>query len=293
MPAGNTARSSSSLDPDEEFQQGDLTGQGAPTLPNKGSYHVNELFAEAQIPIVSHEFIEDLSFGAGYRKSWYRTSAGRKYSTDTYKLSAEFAPISDIRFRASYNRAARAPNIQELFTTPHIALDGSSDPCANKTIGATDYGCIDQLRRAGITNPIGFFTPHNPSVQYNGMLGGNPDLVPEKATTKTIGVVLQPRFLPRFAFSVDYWHINLSGAIAANGADAVIADCVDKSTATFIAPSCALIHRDPAGSLWLIPPGPGAGYIKTRCRTIAISAPTASTLTAPIRGASAGSAISR
>ena len=65
-----------SLDPDEEFQQGDLTGQGAPTLPNHGGFHVNELFAEAQIPIVSHEFIEDLSFGAGYRKSWYGTTRG-------------------------------------------------------------------------------------------------------------------------------------------------------------------------------------------------------------------------
>lgn len=250
-----------SLTPDQEFQTGDLTGQGAPTLPVSGNFHVNELFAEVQVPIVQHGFVDELSFGAGYRKSWYKTGAGRKYDTDTYKLSAEFAPIADVRFRGSYNRAVRAPNVLELFTLPHVALDGSTDPCADKVITATDYGCIDQLKRAGIANPVGFFTPGNPSTQYNGLLGGNPDLVPEKATTKTLGVVLQPRLLPRFAFSVDYWNIDLRGAIQGFGADTILADCSANSTASAPAPSCALIHRDGAGSLWLVPAGPGAGYV--------------------------------
>ena len=49
------------------------------------------------------------------------SSNGRKYDTDTYKLSAEFAPIRDIRFRGSYNRAVRAPNIQELFAPQFVA----------------------------------------------------------------------------------------------------------------------------------------------------------------------------
>ena len=75
------------------------------------------------------------------------------------------------------------------------ARDGSTDPCADLVISATDYGCLAQ----GIH--IGQKTPSNPSEQYNGLLGGNPDLVPEKATTKTVGVVLQPRFIPRFAFT--------------------------------------------------------------------------------------------
>ncbi|MBA3666286.1 MAG: TonB-dependent receptor [Sphingomonas sp.] len=244
-----------SLTPDQEFITGDLTGQGAPTLPVSGNFHVNEAFAEVQLPIVEHNFIDELTFGAGYRKSWYKTGAGRKYDTDTYKLSAEFAPIADIRFRASYNRASRAPNILELFTQPHVALDGSNDPCAGVTIKATDYGCIAQGLRVGQN------TPANPSEQYNGLLGGNVDLLPEKATTKTAGIVLQPRFLPRFAFSVDYWNIDLKDAIQGFGADTVISDCVANSTATTIAPSCSLIRRDGGGSLWLVPAGPGAGYI--------------------------------
>ncbi len=94
--------------------------------------------------------------------------------------------------------------------------------------------------------------------QYNGFTGGNPNLVPEVATTKTVGVVLQPRFIPRFAFTVDYWNIDLKKAIQGFGPDTIIADCIANSTASAIAPSCALIHRDPGGSIWLT----SEGYIR-------------------------------
>jgi outer membrane receptor protein involved in Fe transport len=176
---------------------------------------------------------------------------GRTYSTDTYKLSAEFAPVRDIRFRAAYNRAVRAPNIQELFAPTLVALDGSTDPCAGITISATDFGCIAQ----GLA--VGASTPKNPAAQYNGLLGGNPNLNPEKATTKTIGAVIQPRFIPRLAITADWYDIKVKGAIQGFGADAIIRNCVNNATATFTPASCALIHRDPGGSLWLS----SAGFI--------------------------------
>ena len=243
------------VNPDTEFQTGDLTGQGAPTVPISGNFHVNELFGEIQVPIVQHNFIDELSVGAGYRKSWYKTGEGRTYDTDTYKLSAEFAPIADIRFRGSYNRAARAPNIQELFGPNIVALDGATDPCGGFVIGSAGHeaateGCLAQGMH------IGQKTPLNPSEQYNGLLGGNPDLVPEKATTKTVGVVLQPRFLPRFAFTVDYWNIDLKKAIQGFGADTLLQDCIDNTTDhTNPAFSCSFVHRDPSGSIWLSPQG--------------------------------------
>jgi iron complex outermembrane receptor protein len=269
-------KESLTLNPDQEFQTGDLTGQGAPTLPVNGAFRVLEVFAETQIPIIRHSFIDDFSISAGYRKSWYTTLPGqglkdaagnavdsRKYSTDTYKLAAEFAPIRDIRFRGAYNRAVRAPNIQELFAPQFVGLDGSKDPCAGHAIAATDVGCIAQGLHVGQTIAA------NPAGQYNGLLGGNPNLLPEKATTKTVGVVLQPRFIPHLALTVDYWNIDLKNAIQGFGADAVIQNCINHSTATAIAPSCALIHRDVSGSLWLTSNGfindvpSNSGAIKT------------------------------
>ncbi len=237
-------RESLELNPDQSFQQGDLAGQGAPTLPVSGNFKVWEAFGEVQVPIVQNSFIDELTFSAGYRKSWYTVSNGRKYDTDTYKLALEFAPISDIRFRGSYNRAVRAPNIQELFATQFVGLDGSNDPCA-KVITATDYGCLAQ----GLA--VGQSPSANPAGQYNGLLGGNPNLTPETGTTTTLGVVLQPRFIPRLALTVDWWDIKLKNAIQGFGADAILAACNAQSTATFTSPACALIQRDPAGSIWL------------------------------------------
>jgi len=247
-----------SLSPDQLFQTGDLTGQGAPTLPVDGNFQVREFFAEAQLPIVQRSFIEELTLGAGFRKSYYKLGNGGKFDTNTYRLTAEFAPIRDIRFRGAYNRAVRAPNIQELFAPQFVGLSGSSDPCSaterldndlTAAITASDYGCLAQ----GLA--IGQTTPSNPAGQYNSLLGGNPNLVPEKATTKTIGVVLQPSFLRRFSLTVDYFNINLERAIQGFGADAVLSDCVDNATATFTPASCALVNRDPAGSIWLTPGG--------------------------------------
>ena len=242
-------KESLALNPDQSYQAGDLAGQGAPTLPVNGSFRVIEFFGESQLPIVQDQGIYDLTLGAGYRRSYYELSSGRKYNTDTYKLSAEIAPIKDVRFRAAYNRAVRAPNIQELFSPIYVGNDGTNDPCAH-TIVATDYGCLAQ----GLV--VGQSPAPNPAGQYNGQLGGNPNLNPETATTKTLGVILQPTsLLPGFAFTIDYWNIEVKDAIQGFGADAILSACVNQSTAAFEAPACDLIHRDPAGSIWLTPGG--------------------------------------
>jgi outer membrane receptor protein involved in Fe transport len=115
---------------------------------------------------------------------------------------------------------------------------------------ATDIGC----RATGLA--IGASTPSNPAGQYNALLGGNPNLRPEKATTRTVGVVLQPSFLPRLALTADYFDIKVERAIQGFGADAIITDCVNNTTSLSAPrPSCALINRDPAGSIWLTPSG--------------------------------------
>jgi iron complex outermembrane recepter protein len=233
------------LNPDQSFQSNDLAGQGSPTLPVSGNFRTLEAFGELAIPLIRHSFVEDLTVDLGYRKSWYKLSNARTYDTDTYKISAEFAPIRDIRFRGSYNRAVRAPNIAELFAPQFTGLDGSVDPCAGHQIQANEFGC----RATGLV--VGAATAANPAGQYNGLLGGNPNLQPEKATTKTVGVVLQPRMIPRLALTVDYWNIDLQGAIQGYGADAIINNCINHSTAAAAAPSCSLVRRDAGGSLWL------------------------------------------
>ena len=181
---------------DENFRLGEGAGQGGPTLPVQGEFDVRELFTELQIPIVSHSFFEELSVTGGYRYSDYKV-AGNTFSTDTYKVSLEFAPIRDVRLRASYNRAVRAPNVVELFASQGLGLAGSNDPCATAAPQATLAQCIN----TGVTASQYGIIPKNPANQYNALFGGNPNLSPETADTYTVGLVLQPRFVPGLALT--------------------------------------------------------------------------------------------
>lgn len=240
-------RDSVQFNTDQSFQSGDLTGQGAPTLPVSGFIKSKDVFAEAQLPIITDGVVKDLTINSGYRYSDYDTSGGSSFSTNTYKFGMEFAPIQDVRFRASYNRAVRAPNIQELFYPNYVGLDGSSDPCATGApLTAADVGCLAQGLRIGQT------VAGNPAGQYNALLGGNPNLRPEKATTKSFGVILEPEFLPNASLTIDYYDIKVNNAIQGFGSDAIVNTC----TATPTPGVCGLINRNPVtGSLWLTSDG--------------------------------------
>ncbi|MXP45135.1 TonB-dependent receptor domain-containing protein [Allopontixanthobacter sediminis] len=221
---------------DTAFQTGDLAGQGAPTLPVSGSFDVKEFFTEINVPIARNSWVYDFSITGGYRYSDYSTGA----TTDTYKIEGEFAPIPDIRLRGGYNRAVRAPTVQDLFAPQRVALDGSTDPCSGFAITAADTGCLAQGLSVGQT------VAPNPADQYNGLIGGNPNLLPETADTYTVGAVLTPTFVPGLALSVDYFNIKIEDAIQGIGADTIVAAC----TATADPEFCSLVNRDPSGSLW-------------------------------------------
>lgn len=232
------------LNTDQAFQTGDLTGQGAATLPVKGSFNVKEFFTEARLPIVTDSFLKEFSITAGYRYSKYK-NAGNSFSTDTYKIEAILAPTSDIMLRGGYNRAVRAPNVQDLFAPNRVALDGQTDGCASATPAYT----LAQCQLQGVTAAQYGNIPENPAQQYNGFIGGNANLQPEVADTWTAGIVLTPGFAPGLALSVDYFDIKLKKAIAGIGADTILDTCASTGD-PFL---CSLIKRDSAGSLWLSP----------------------------------------
>jgi outer membrane receptor protein involved in Fe transport len=170
-------------------------------------------------------------------------------NTDTYKIGLDFSPIRDIRIRAAYNRAVRAPNIQELFSTQAVILNGAGDPCSGAigTNGVVSGGAsLAACQAQGVTAAQYGNIAGNPAGQYNGLVGGVADLDPEKADTYTLGVVIQPRFVPRLALTVDYFDIRVKDAIQQIGQDVILDICVDTLDPAF----CGLVNRDPSGSLW-------------------------------------------
>jgi iron complex outermembrane recepter protein len=263
---GEYRKESLDFNTDVEFQTGDLAGQGGPTLPNSGSFDVRELFTEVQLPIVSHSFIEEFTITGGYRYSDYKVN-DRHFNTDTYKISAELAPIHDIRARASYNRAVRAPNIVELFGPTGLGLSGGVDLCAkgsgpNGVAGTalTTAQCLNTFATqiangnftvASATAAINAGLDANPAFQYNSLFGGNVNLAPETADTYTAGVVVQPRWIPGFALTVDYFDIKVKNLISTFPFTGVIASCGATGDPAF----CNLINRDATGSLFNLASG--------------------------------------
>ncbi|MFL6782551.1 MAG: TonB-dependent receptor domain-containing protein [Sphingomicrobium sp.] len=253
---------------DVEFQTGDLAGQGGPTLPNAGSFDVREAFAEVQIPVINHSFIDEFTITGGYRYSDYKVNDNH-FSTDAYKISAELAPIRDIRARASYNRAVRAPNIVELFGPQGLGLAGGVDLCAAGTgtngpatqqTALTTAQCLNTFATqiangnftvATATAAIQAGLDPNPAFQYNVLLGGNVNLTPETADTYTAGVVLQPRWIPGLAVTVDYFDIKVKNLITTFPFTGLIAACGATGDPTF----CNLINRDVTGSLFNLATG--------------------------------------
>ena len=136
-----TAATSCSNTPDDLQAQALLSGSGGATIGIAGSTKVNDVFMEASVPIVQGKTgFEQLSFDTAYRYSDYNSGI----QTDTYKFGLDWAPVEDIRFRGSFQRAVRAPNIVELFTAQGFNLfDMDGDPC-----GLDDPNCeCDRWRR--------------------------------------------------------------------------------------------------------------------------------------------------
>jgi iron complex outermembrane recepter protein len=229
----------SSFNPDYVSQQGLAAGGAGATPPISGEFSVSEMFTEMRLPLAQHQpLAEDLSIEAGYRYSSYTLG----FDTNTYKLGLEWAPTTDVRFRASYQRAVRAPNITELYLPDSVALDGSEDPCT----GATPAGTLAECERSGVTAAEYGHIIANAAHQYNGLAGGNPNLAPEIADTYSAGFVLTPHVIPNLQFSVDYFDISIKDVIETLGGNTIINGCV------FDDQFCNLVHRDPAnGSLWL------------------------------------------
>jgi len=232
---------------DQNFAEGTLAGQGGPTAPVTGQFSVKELFTEIVVPIVNEGFVHKLELEGGYRFSDY-TNAG---TTHTYKVGLTFAPVEAITFRGVYNRAVRAPNINNLFASATLGLFAGNDPCAGPVVGGTVNGnTAAQCANSGVSAAqFGNIAP-NAANQYNQFAGGNPNLDVEKADSFTVGAIIDGNGfgVPGFSATVDYFNIDVSNTIGTVGAQVSLNNCVATGDPVF----CNLVNRAPGtGSLWL------------------------------------------
>ena len=231
------------LDTDSLFTTGDLAGQGGPTIGLGGGYNIREAYGEFRAPLIEGAAMAELlSINGSVRRAEY--SNGPK--TSSYGFGAEWSPIKELRARASYSEAVRAPNVIDLFTAQGLGLyDLPADPC-----GPSRTSTLAQCQRTGITAAqYGGTILDSPAGQYNALFGGNPRLKPEEAKSYTLGAVFQ--IGRNFSASIDYFDIKVEKVIGNAPPGTILAQCLATGSASF----CGLITRDRLGTLWALPAG--------------------------------------
>jgi iron complex outermembrane receptor protein len=241
--------------------------------PTSGRYQVREAYAELQIPVLKDlPFVESLSFNVATRHSDYSNFG----TTNNSKFSVIYRPIKDLMTRGTWAEGFRAPTVGDTFGGGQQAFDTYLDPCdtlygeaaRNAAVAArcsSGFGGIigtpGGFRQRGqsgtpITSSGGVQTafPFNASA-------GNAFLQPETATTRTLGLVYSPSFLPGFSGSLDWYSIKIDNRITAVSANYIAGECYTEGLADF----CSSIKRDPVtGSITALSRGnANLGQIKT------------------------------
>jgi outer membrane receptor protein involved in Fe transport len=155
------------------------------------SYNIEEGFAEVDAPLLKDNFVNSLDFSAAGRITSYSTSG----MVETWKLGLTSQVTDDFRLRTTWSVDIRAPILAELFS-----------PGANN--GATARDPKSQAT-------VSIFTTTT----------GNPNLVPEVARTISGGIVLTPHWVDGLNMSVDWYSINLTGAVATVGLTTILNQC--------------------------------------------------------------------
>jgi outer membrane receptor protein involved in Fe transport len=246
--------------PDEisQVQGGGFTGVGGATLAVAGKVEVREFFAELQVPLVTDaEFAKELTFSGQFRFSDYDVAGNgttNAFDTSAYGLSLAWVPVDDVRLRAQFHRAVRAPNVIDLFTGQNTGLPNLSpagvnsageqlfDPCAS----ANPIASLETCARTGVTAAQYGSILDVISGQTQSLTGGNPLLDPETADTTTVGVVYTPSQIEGLSISIDYFDIVVDDAIAGGiPAQTTFDNCLATGDGTF----CDLISRADSGTL--------------------------------------------
>lgn len=151
--------------------------------PASGARDIRYAFVEALLPIIGDENgrpgLRELDFSASARVERYSDFG----SATTPKLGFRYVPFSDLSVRGTWGESFKAPSLYEQFRQRTAALY----PVA--VLGGSGPG----------------------DVLY--VVGGNPDLGPERSESWTLGADWTPTLLPGASFSATYFSIDYTDRV--------------------------------------------------------------------------------
>lgn len=245
-----------SFSPDKALAEQDVQAVIA-AKPSEGEADVSELAVELIIPL-----LDNLELGTAYRVSNYEYSG----TVNAYKIDGQWQPNEQLLVRAGYQRAIRAPNINELFSAETGGQIGfgnppaGGEPCDIRT-AARLGDSSGQLRDLCVAMGVPSEVVDNyifPTTATASLSSGNVDLQPETADTYTIGGVWKGDITESSSISVsiDYYSIKIEDVISSVPGITALNKChnLDGSNPTYSTTNeyCQLIGRDSDGFLELI-----------------------------------------
>jgi iron complex outermembrane recepter protein len=152
-----------------------------------GSRNVKSGFFEISAPV-----LQNLEFSGSGRYDKYSTGQ----DNFSPKLGFKFKPVDMLAVRGTWSKGFRIPSFNEAFGLPTTGYVNRQVNCATNAAFCAAHG-----NNAYATG------------QYSLGLTqtGNPALDPEKSTSYTAGIVVEP--LEDLSFTLDYWHIQVKGLI--------------------------------------------------------------------------------
>lgn len=232
--------------PSQDLAVGNLTGFNA-SPPVSGYIDVYDLAGEVRVPLLKDlPFVQELAIEGAGRLSDY---SSQDSITKAYKIAGDWTVNDDLRIRASYNRAVRAPSVGELFGPRSNGFPTATDPCSQQgnPNAAVRAACIASGVPANLVGVI------QANQQTQTISGGNPDLEPEVADTYTAGIVWTPSFVPGLSVTVDYFNIKIDDYIASFGGSTANVFNVCYRNASVAgnptSPYCSAIRRLANGSI--------------------------------------------
>jgi iron complex outermembrane receptor protein len=187
-----------------------LWNNGTSLSPFNNQRNVKSEFAELKVPITDPQNnipgLYTLSVDGAVRHEAYSDNN----KTTVPKFSIRYLPINDqVAFRATYAKSFGAPTLYSLY--------GPSSAGSTPSLGGiTSYNSSGQA--------IGVF-PNLQGFQLNGF---NPNLTPTKATSKTAGIILSPRFAKGLEITVDYYKIDQTNLVGSPGSVSTIVGSVEQ-----------------------------------------------------------------
>lgn len=179
VPAGEARLSLGGGWKKSEYEQANLrTGNvSIPTSSNSNQYG----YAEIDVPLVADEhgirFVRRLSLNGALRHENYDTFG----SETTPKMGAMWSVTHSLDVRASWGKSFKAPTLPQQYSALSAFL-----------FAASEFGVADAPADATALRVI----------------GGNPNLDPERAEVTTAGVVFRPSFLPGLTFDLGWFDID-------------------------------------------------------------------------------------